>query len=213
MSRLKLYSYFRSGAAYRVRIALNLKGLDYELALVHLLLDGGEHLSAEYRAVNPQARVPALEIDDQIITQSPAILEWIEEAHPNPPLLPKEPLARARVRAVASIICCDIHPLGNVSVQNWLKGEFGATPEQVREWLGHWMNEGFAAIEALIGDGPFCFGDAPTFADVCLVPQVFAARRFGVPLDRFPRIVAAAAACEALPAFQKAAPSAQPDAE
>lgn len=213
MSGLRLYSYFRSSAAYRVRIALNLKHMAYDIAPVHLLRGGGEHLGAEYRSVNPQARVPALAVGERVLTQSPAILEWLEETHPEPPLLPRDPFARAKVRAAMSVITCDIHPLGNLGVLNWLRGEFQATPEQVSEWLAHWIGEGLSAVETMLDDGPFCFGATPTLADVCLVPQLFNARRFNVPLDRFPKIRAAAAACEALPEFAAAAPAMQPDAE
>ena len=148
---MKLYDYFRSSAAYRVRIALNLKGLAYERHEVHLVRDGGEHLKADYRAINPQARVPALELDDgTILTQSPAILEWIEETHPEPPLLPADPILRARVRAVAAIVACDIHPVNNLAVLKYLRGQLGHDQETVNAWYRHWIEEGFRAIETLV---------------------------------------------------------------
>lgn len=202
-----LYDYPRSSAAYRTRIALNLKGLAYERTTIDLLRDGGEQFRPEYRAVNLQARVPSLRLDDgTILVQSPAILEWLEETHPEPPLLPRDPAARARVRAVAAIIGCDIHPLNNLSVLSYLRGPLGQEKDAVRAWYHHWILEGFPAVEALIGASPFCFGATPTLADVYLVPQVANARRYHVPLDAFPKIVAAEAAAAALPAFAAARP-------
>jgi maleylacetoacetate isomerase/maleylpyruvate isomerase len=196
---MKLYDYFRSSAAYRVRIALNLKGLAYERHEVHLVRDGGEHLKADYRVINPQARVPALELDSgTILTQSPAILEWIEETHPEPPLLPADPILRARVRAVAAIVACDIHPVNNLGVLKYLRGQLGHDQETVNGWYRHWIEEGFRAIESLVEGEPFCFGDRPSLADVALVPQVYNARRFNVPLDPFPKIARIDAACAAL---------------
>jgi maleylacetoacetate isomerase len=206
---MKLYDYFRSSAAYRVRIALNLKGLAYERHEVHLVRDGGEHLKADYRAINPQARVPALELDSgTILTQSPAILEWIEETHPEPPLLPADPILRARVRAVAAIVACDIHPVNNLGVLKYLRGPLGHDQETVNAWYRHWIEEGFRAIETLVEGEPFCFGDRPSLADVALVPQVYNARRFDVPLDPFPRIARINAACATIKAFVDARPEA-----
>jgi maleylacetoacetate isomerase len=206
---MKLYDYFRSSAAYRVRIALNLKGLAYERHEVHLVRDGGEHLKADYRAINPQARVPALELDDgTILTQSPAILEWIEETHPEPPLLPADPILRARVRAVAAVVACDIHPVNNLGVLKYLRGPLGHDQETVNAWYRHWIEEGFRAIETLVEGEPFCFGDRPSLADVALVPQVYNARRFDVPLDPFPRIARINAACATIKAFVDARPEA-----
>ena len=211
---MKLYSYFRSSAAYRVRIALNLKGIAYETAPVHLVRDGGEQKTPAYKAINPQMRVPALELDDgTILTQSPAILDYLEEVHPSPALLPGDPVARARIRAVADIIGCDIHPLNNLPVLGYIKTEFGQDQAAVDRWYAHWITVGFEAIEQLIDPGQFAFGDTPGLADVFLVPQVFNARRFKVPLEAFPGICAVEQACLALPAFADAAPDNQPDAE
>jgi maleylacetoacetate isomerase/maleylpyruvate isomerase len=216
-SSMRLYTYFRSSAAYRVRIALNLKGVAYESVAVHLVKgrDGlPENRLPEYRAVNPQMRVPALRTDGgDILLQSPAILEWLEETHPSPPLLPRDPLLRARVRAIAAIICCDIHPLNNSSTLARLRQEFGADETKVNAWVAHWIKDGFTAIEDLITPGPYAFGPRPSLADVCLVPQVFNARRFNVPLDDCPKIVAVNAAMQTLDAVKRAAPAAQPDAE
>lgn len=212
---LTLYDYFRSSAAYRLRIALNFKDVDYRQVAVHLVRDGGEHLKADYRAINPQARVPSLQLEDgTVLTQSPAILEWLEETHPAPPLLPEDATLRAKIRAVAAIVACDIHPLNNLTVMKYLKGPLGADEAAVKAWYAHWVREGFEAIEALLpDDGPFAFGDLPTLADVCLVPQVFNARRFEVPLDAFPKIRMADEACNRLMPFAEAHPARQPDAE
>jgi len=216
---VKLYTYFRSSAAYRVRMALNYKSIPYEMEPVHLVRDGGQHKTPAYRAVNPQMRVPSLELDDgTVIVQSPAILEYLEEVHPEPALLPVDPAARAKVRAVAAVIGCDIHPLNNLCVLNYLKGELGNDQDTVNRWYDHWITEGFAAVEALIApngasSGRFACGDTPSLADVYIVPQVFNARRFNVPLDAYPTIQAVDAACAEIPAFADAAPGNQPDAE
>ncbi len=209
-----LHSYWRSGAAYRVRIGLNLKGLDYKVLPVHLIKNGGEHNSAAYRAINPQGRVPTLTLDDGAnLVQSPAILEWLEEVFPNPALLPKDALQRARIRGVAALIGCDIHPMGNVGPLKYLRSSFAADDAACAAWVGHWISHGFTGVEALIDGGEFCFGTSPTLADVYLVPQVFAANRFKVNLDAFPKIRRAASHCAAIEAFAKAAPDQQPDAE
>jgi len=211
---MKLYDYFRSSAAYRTRIALNLKGLAYEQVPVHLARDGGEHKRSEYRAINPQARVPALELDGgTVLIQSPAILEYLEETHPEPALLPGDPARRAKIRAVAAIIGCDIHPLNNVSVLNYLRGPLGQPEDAVNAWYASWIAQGFEAIEALAEGGPFILGDTPSMADVYLVPQIYNARRFKVPLDAYPAIRRADTAAAGLEAFANAAPDRQPDAE
>ena len=206
---MKLYDYFRSSAAYRVRIALNLKGVAYESVPIHLVK--GEQSAPDYLAVNPQGRVPALAVDGTVLVQSPAILEFLDERFPEPPLLPGDPLQRARVRVVAALIGCDIHPLNNLAVLRRLKA-MGHEQSAIDEWYRHWVVTGLEAVEAMIDGGPFCFGGTPPLADLYLVPQVFNARRFSVPLDPYPKIRAADAACLALPAFRDAAPEAQPDA-
>jgi maleylpyruvate isomerase len=211
---VKLYSYFRSSAAYRTRIALNLKGLAFETVPVHLTRGGGEQHGPEFQGVNPQKRVPVLALDGgELLLQSLAIIEYLDEVHPDPPLLPRDPLERARVRAVAQIIACDIHPLNNVASLNYLRGAFKADESAVSEWYRHWIVAGFEAVEALIKPAPYAFGAKVTIADICIVPQVANARRFRVSLDGFPGIVAAAAAAAALPAFDAARPERQPDAE
>ena len=207
---MQLYTYFRSSAAYRVRIALNLKGLSYESLSVNLL--EGEQSGAEYKALNPQGRVPALVCDGEVLIQSPAILEYLEEVFPAPPLLPAAPVARARVRAACALIACDIHPLNNLGVLRYLKRRLGHDQAAVDAWYAHWVQEGFAALEQLLRPGPFAFGAHPTLADVYLVPQVYNARRLKVPLDPYPRITAVDAACASLTAFADAAPEKQPDA-
>ena len=207
---MRLYTYFRSSAAYRVRIALNLKGVAYEAVPVNLLK--GEQRQEGYRAVNPQQRVPSLDTGGATLIQSPAILEYLDEAYPEPPLLPAGAANRARVRAVASLIACDIHPLNNSGVLAYLKIRLGHDQAAADEWYAHWVREGFDAVEALIEPGPYAFGSRVTLADVYLVPQVFNARRFNVPLDAHPKIAAVDEACAALTAFQDAAPANQPDA-
>jgi len=211
---VKLYSYFRSSAAYRVRIALNLKGLSYDTVGVHLIKDGGHNRRPEYRAINPQMRVPALVTDGgDTLIQSLAIIAYLDETHPEPPLLPKDPVARAKVRGIAELIACDIHPLNNTSPLRYLKRELGQEQSAIDAWYHHWVLEGFEALEALLTPGPYAYGNAVTLADVCLVPQVANARRLKVPLDKFPKIVGVDAACLKLAAFERARPENQPDAE
>jgi maleylpyruvate isomerase len=211
---VKLYSYYRSSAAYRVRIALNLKGLAYETLPIHLIKDGGHNRRPEYRAVNPQMRVPTLVAPGgEILIQSLAIIEYLDETHPQPPLLPKDPIARAKVRALSELIACDIHPLNNVGPLRYLKNALGQEQSAIDTWYHHWVLEGFEALEQLIEAGPYCCGDAVTIADICLVPQLNNARRLKVPLDKFPKILSVDAACLKLPAFDRARPENQPDAE
>lgn len=215
---MKLYTYFRSSAAYRVRIALNLKGLQYEAVPVHLLRGGGEQLQAAYRTVNPAALLPSLEIDDgATLTQSMAIIEYLDETHPAMPLLPADPLGRARVRALALTVACDIHPLGNLRVLKYLVHELKVNDDAKAAWSRHWISEGFAALEAMLANSPstgrYCHGDTPTLADCCLVPQVFNALRFELDMTRFPTIARIHAACSELDAFSDAHPSKQPDTE
>lgn len=211
---VKLYGYFRSSAAYRVRIALNLKSLSYEQQAVHLTRNGGWQWSEEYRAVNPQKRVPSLALDSgDTLIQSLAIIEYLDEVHPRPPLLPPDPVERAQVRAVSQIMACDIHPVNNLAVLNYLKGPLKHDQAAVDEWYRHWVIEGFDAIEALLRPGPYAFGANVTIADLCLVPQVFNARRFKIDMNKYPKIAAVDATCLKLPAFDKARPENQPDAE
>jgi maleylacetoacetate isomerase len=207
---MKLYTYFRSSAAYRVRIALNLKGVAYESVPINLL-EGAQREEA-YKTVNPQGRLPSLDIGDTVLVQSPAILEYLDEAYPEPPLLPLGAVKRARVRAVAGIIGCDIHPLNNLATLSYIKRRLGHDQAAIDEWYVHWIREGFDAVEAMIEPAPYAFGARPTLADIYLVPQVFNARRFNIPLDSYPKIAAVDAACAALGAFQEAAPARQPDA-
>jgi maleylpyruvate isomerase len=214
---MKLYTYFRSSAAYRVRIALNLKGIAYDAAPVHLLRNGGEQLSDAYRAINPAMLLPALEDDGNVIGQSLAIIEYLEETQPQTPLLPSDPAGRARVRALALTVAADTHPLGNLRVLKYLTGEL-AVPDEVKlAWQQHWLRTGMSSLEALLANDPrtgrYCHGDTPTLADCCLVPQVFSAQRFGVDLAPYPTIARIHAACNELPAFQQAHPAQQPDAE
>ena len=213
---MKLYDYFRSSAAYRVRIALNLKGLAPKRVFVHLAK--GEQLAGDYLSVNPQGLVPALITDDGLVlSQSLAIIDWLDETHPLPPLLPADPDERARVRSIALAIACDIHPLNNLRVLNYLSNTLGVTAEQRTGWYRYWIDLGFEALEKRLSadarTGPFCHGRSPTLADVCLVPQVANARRFHVDLSPYPTIVRIDAACAALPAFADAVPARQPDAE
>ena len=211
---MKLYTYFRSSAAYRVRIALNLKGLSSEMISIHLQKQGGLNKRPEYRAVNPQMRVPALQLDSgDVLIQSLAIIEYLDEVHPKPPLLPRDPLERAKVRALAQMIACDIHPLNNTSPLRYLKHQLGQDQAKIDAWYHHWILEGFEPLETMLRPGPYAFGGEVTLADICLVPQVYNARRLKVPLDRFPKIVAVDAACAKLGPFEQARPENQPDAE
>jgi len=211
---VKLYTYFRSSAAYRTRIALNLKGLPYDMESIHLTRGGGEQNKPAYRAVNPQGRVPALATDaGDVLIQSLAIIEYLDEVFPKPPLLPADPIGRAHVRAMAQVIACDIHPLNNTSPLFYLKNTLKHDQDTINAWYAHWITVGFEALETLLAPGPYAHGREVTLADVCVVPQVANARRFNVPLDRFPKIVAVDAACLKLPAFDKARPENQPDKE
>jgi maleylacetoacetate isomerase len=211
---MKLYSYYRSSAAYRVRIALNLKGLAYETASIHLVKDGGHNRRPEFRAINPQMRVPVLvAAAGEVLTQSLAIIEYLDETHPDPPLLPKDAMARAQARALAQVVACDIHPLNNTSPLRYLKHGLHQEQSTIDAWYHHWVTVGFEAYEAMARPGPYSCGHDVTIADICLVPQVYNARRLKVPLDKFPKIVAIDAACVQLPAFDRARPENQPDAE
>ena len=211
---MQLYNFFRSGTSHRLRIALNLKGLDYDYVAVDLRSE--EHLGTSFKALNPQGLVPALVDNDQIFIQSPAIIEWLEERYPNPALLPANPNDRARVRALAAIIGCDIHPLNNRRMLEYLRHSLGCDEAAVLSWCGTWINAGFAALETLLAAdtqrGNVCFGNAPTVADVYLIPQVESARRFKVDLRPFPNILAIDQACGELEAFRRAVPALQPDA-
>ncbi len=218
---MQLYSYFRSSAAYRVRIALNLKQLDYSVLPVHLLRHGGEQLTPEYRKLNPAALVPTL-IDEQAsgprpLTQSLAIIEYLEETHPAPPLLPQAPADRAFVRSIALAIACDIHPVNNLRVLRYLVRELKVDDDAKNAWYRHWCEQGLAAVEEMLANDPrtgrFCFGDTPSLADCCLIPQIFNARRTGCDLSKMPTIERIDAACMELEAFAAAAPARQPDAE
>jgi maleylacetoacetate isomerase len=211
---VKLYSYFRSSAAYRVRIALNLKGIAYETAPIHLVKEGGHNRRPEFRAINPQMRLPVLVTPQgDVLIQSLAIIEYLEEIQPEPALLPKDPIARAKVRALAELIACDIHPLNNIGPLRYLKNELGQEQSAIDTWYRYWVTAGFEPLETLMGRGPYVCGEQVTVADLCLVPQVYNARRLKVPLEKFPKIVAADAACQALAAFDRARPENQPDTE
>lgn len=211
---MQLYNFFRSGTSHRLRIALNLKGLAYDYVPVSLTNE--EHLGATFKAINPQGLVPALVDEGRVLIQSPAIIEWLEERHPTPPLLPANPEDRARVRALAAIVGCDIHPINNRRILEYLRKRLGCDEAAVTAWCATWIDAGFAALEALLAAdtarGDFCFGGAPSLADVYLVPQVESARRFKVDLAPYPTIVAVDAACNRLDAFRLAAPAMQPDA-
>jgi maleylacetoacetate isomerase len=211
---VKLYSYFRSSAAYRVRIALNLKGMPYDMVSIHLTKDGGQQRKPDFIAVNPQMRVPALALDSgEMLTQSLAIIEYLDDIQPEPALLPADALARAKVRAIAQMVACDIHPLNNLIALQYLKHTLKHEQADIDAWYHHWVIEGFTALETMIRPGPYCFGGNVTLADIYLAPQMYNARRLKVPLDAFPKLVAADAALAKLPAFDQARPENQPDAE
>ena len=211
---MKLYNFWRSGTSHRTRIALNLKGLPTEYVAVHLAKE--EHLQDTFKAINPQQLVPALDTGNEVLIQSPAIIEWLEEKYPTPALLPRDPQRRAQVRALAAIVGCDIHPVNNRRILEYLRHTFGANDDAINAWCGTWISAGFDAYEALLAADPlrgrFSHGDAPTLADCYLIPQIESARRFKVDLSRWPLIMAVEKACIALEAFQKAAPGQQPDA-
>ncbi|NLG60275.1 MAG: maleylacetoacetate isomerase [Gammaproteobacteria bacterium] len=214
--QLTLYTYWRSSAAYRVRIGLNLKGLPYQTVPVHLVRNGGEQHAPGYAAANPQKLVPMLEHGQRRMRQSLAILEYLDEVWPDPPLLPESARRRQRVRELAQVVAADIHPLNNLRVMRFFDQEWNVPQPERDAWMRHWMAEGFAALEALVADSPctgeFCEGDTPTLADCCLVPQLYNARRFSVDLEPYPTLCRIEAACLALPAFDAARPENQPDA-
>jgi maleylacetoacetate isomerase/maleylpyruvate isomerase len=214
---MKLHTYFRSSAAYRVRIALNLKSLEAEMATVHLVKDGGEQFGPAYDALNPQHLVPLLEDDGMLLNQSLSIIEYLDETFPLHPLLPHDRHGRARVRALSQSIACDIHPINNLRVLKYLSDQLGVSAEQKNDWYRHWVTVGLEALERQLardaGTGRFCHGDAPTMADCCLVPQLYNARRFECDLAPFPTLVAIAERCEALAPFADARPERQPDAQ
>lgn len=212
-----LYTYFRSSTSYRVRIACNLKGVDVTHVPVHLLRDGGDQHKAQYRQVNPSGGVPSLQLDTDVITQSLAIIEYLDECYPQPPLLPADSLPRAHAREIAYHIACDIHPLNNLRVLKYLTGTFSITEEQKLQWARGWIEAGLGAVEQLLNrhcsNRRFCIGDSPTLADVCLIPQVFSARRFELDLEKFPAITDIYSHCMQIEAFRAAAPENQVDAE
>jgi len=206
---ITLYDYFRSTASYRVRIALNLKGLAYDIIPVHLVKDGGEQFSKEYQQLNPQSLVPTLLDNQQVITQSLAILEYLEEAYPTLPLLPTDTITRAKVRGFAQVIACDIHPLDNLRVLKYLVDEFKLTEDQKMQWYRHWLSKGLQALESLLSgqDSKYCFTEMPSMADICLVAQLYNARRFECPLDDYPHLLSVDEHCQQLEAFKKAYPT------
>lgn len=214
---MKLYNYFRSSASFRVRIALNWKGLPFDYAPVHLLKDGGQHLTPAFRAMNPDALVPTLDDDGVIVTQSLAIIEYLEETHPEPPLLPRDAVQRAYVRSIALAIACEIHPLNNLRVLRYLAKTLGVSEEQKNAWYRHWVEQGLASLEARLNaeqrTGRYALGDAVTLADVVIVPQIFNAQRMDCSLEHVPTIMRIFGNCMQLPAFIDAQPSRQPDAE
>lgn len=207
---MKLYSYFRSSAAYRVRIAMNLKGIDYEIIPVNLLT--GEQKSDDYKQLNAEGLVPALETDQGLLTQSLAILEWLEEQYPNPPILPKDGWQRAQARSLAYAVSCDIHPVNNLRILKYLQNDMQQSDEDKIIWYKHWINTGFSAFEQKLAEHKYCCGEQPTIADICLVPQVFNALRFKVDMDAYPKISGVYEHCNQLKAFIDAAPENQPDA-
>ncbi|WP_194726440.1 maleylacetoacetate isomerase [Noviherbaspirillum malthae] len=213
----QLYNYYRSSSSYRVRIAMNLKGLEYAYLPVHLNRNGGEQFTSEFRAISPDAVVPVLVAGEKRLIQSTAIIEWLEETHPVPPLLPDSPDERASVRAMCLTIACEIHPLNNLRVLKYLTGPMGLSEEHKARWAHHWCEQGLAAVEALLqkreASFDFCYGDAPGMADVYLVPQVFNAQRFGVDVSKFPLISRVVERCNQLQAFIDSHPNKQPDAE
>ena len=213
---LTLHSYFRSSASYRVRIALNLKGLPYTYVPVHLLKDGGQQHTADYQRMNPARLVPTLVDDGHALGQSLAIMEYLEETYPEPALLPRDPLGRARVRGLAQSVACEIHPLNNLRVLQYLDNELKVDESTKAAWYRHWITLGFTAMESMLADDPatgiFCHGNTPGLADCCLIPQIANSRRYDTPLDAFPTIRRIEQACLALDAFAKAAPQVQPDA-
>ncbi|WP_069865831.1 maleylacetoacetate isomerase [Pseudomonas citronellolis] len=213
---LKLYGYFRSSASYRVRIAMNLKGLTYDQQSIHLSRDGGEQHGEAFRALNPQRLVPVLDTGELKLSQSLAILEYLEERYPQTPLLPGDSAGRSRVRQLMQLIACDIHPLNNLRVLNYLTGPLALTEQQKLGWIRHWIDLGFQALEEELANdgrrGCFCYGDTPTLADCCLIPQLFNARRFDVDMLPYPTLVALEESCRQLPAFREAEPEHQPDA-
>jgi len=214
---LKLYTYARSSASFRVRIALNLKGLPFEAVPIHLLRAGGEQHSESYAARNPAHMVPSLQDDSLTLGQSLAIIEYLEETHPSPALFPQEPAMRAKVREMALNIACDIHPLNNLRVLRYLHKPLGIDEQRRNEWARHWIGVGFRAIERMLVESahasPYCFGDLPTLADCCLIPQVFNAKRVELPFEEFPTVLRIHDHCMQQRAFMSAAPGAQPDAE
>ena len=211
---MKIFGYFRSSAAFRLRIAMNFKGLSYDYNLVNL--QSGDHLSDDFKRINPQGRVPAIDIEGNILTQSLAIIEYLDEVYPAPPLLPSDPLGKAKVRGIAGLIACDIHPLNNLAVLNYLRDQLIAEEEARLAWYRHWVKEGFDGLELILGanveTGQFCFGDTPTVADICLVPQVVNAKRFNCNLASYPTILRIFEECMSLSQFADADPMNQPEA-
>ena len=214
---MRLFTFFRSSASYRVRIALNLKGIEYQQTPIHLRRGGGEQLTPEYRSINPQELVPALEDGGRTITQSLAIIEYLEERYPEPPVLPPDPADKALVRSMALLIACEVHPIQNLRVLSYLNHQHQQSDDAIDGWARHWISLGFSALEEMVqrsakADG-FCFSAAPTLADICLVPQLANARRFAVDLSPYPTLLSIERNCLALSAFADAAPEKQPDAE